>query len=216
MGGTLDQYSAIQRYMYVSATVLSIYDHLLLFDDEVRYFWKVRQPWIFCPYFLYRGLAIGFQFWRVYFIILAPGGPNFIYTADRFTQLIVLTIFFAYSDGFVTLRTYAITFRNKILTTYLVTLSLARFILSVTGFLILGNHNLQNATISIGTTFVSAFAIVVWHIYRNKDVLKIAGVVRAIVSQATIYFIVIAVLQVFTQIALNFAEPDHAQSFLLA
>jgi hypothetical protein len=60
-----DRALRLVQYMYVSATVLSIYDHLLLFDDEVkvqtpppfrsltrlrltfkvRYFWKVRQPW---------------------------------------------------------------------------------------------------------------------------------------------------------------------------
>lgn len=41
------------------------------------------------------------------------------------------------------LRTYAITFKNKIPTTYLATLALARLLFTVTGFIFVGNGGLQ-------------------------------------------------------------------------
>ncbi|KAF9782313.1 hypothetical protein BJ322DRAFT_212132 [Thelephora terrestris] len=104
MGGILDQSSAVQRYLYISATALCIYDHLLLFDDEVRYYWKDRRSWMFALYFLYRCILVGFHFWRVYFVILTPDGPELIYTADTFVQLSVTVISLACLDGLITLR----------------------------------------------------------------------------------------------------------------
>ena len=53
---------------------------------------------------------------------------------------------------------------------------------------------------------ISAFTAVVWSIYRNKHMLKTSGLVRTVVSQATTYFTLITIVQIFTQIALNFME----------
>ena len=45
---------------------------------------------------------------------------------------------------------------------------------------------------------VSAFAIIVWRTYRN---VKFFALVRIVVTQATIYFIAVVVVQLFVQVA---------------
>ena len=51
---------------------------------------------------------------------------------------------------------------------------------------------------------ISVFMVIVWYTYRNKDSLKFSALVRAIIAQATIYFLVIAGVQIYLQVALPF------------
>jgi hypothetical protein len=46
----------------------------------------------------------------------------------------------------------------------------------------------------------SPFAVVVWYTYRNKRTVKISSLIRAIVEQATAYFILIVVMQMYIQV----------------
>ena len=49
----------------------------------------------------------------------------------------------------------------------------------------------------------SAFAVVVWYVCRDKNILKFSALVRTIVKQATIYFIVIVAVQIYLQVILS-------------
>ena len=46
---------------------------------------------------------------------------------------------------------------------------------------------------------VSAFAIIVWYTYRNREMLKFMALVRTIVQQAGIWFIGIIVAHIYIQ-----------------
>lgn len=50
---------------------------------------------------------------------------------------------------------------------------------------------------------ISAFAVVVWYTYRDKNMLKFSSLVRTIVKQATIYFIIIVAVQIYLQVFLS-------------
>jgi len=53
---------------------------------------------------------------------------------------------------------------------------------------------------------LSAFLVVAWYTYRNKAVLKLSALVRTIVSEATIYFLVMVAVQTYIQISLSVME----------
>ena len=52
-------------------------------------------------------------------------------------------------------------------------------------------------------TEISAFAVVVWYVYHDKHMLEFSALVRTIVKQATIYFIVIVAVQIYLQVFLS-------------
>ena len=49
----------------------------------------------------------------------------------------------------------------------------------------------------------SAFAVVIWYTYRDQNMLRFSALVRTIVKQATIYFIVIVAVQIYLQVYLS-------------
>lgn len=207
-------------FVSVSAT---LYDYLLVFDDEIQYVWKGRKSLIFYLYILNRILLVAYQFWSVcYFIILTP---QVIYI-DKFnarphvslpfvlvgvyTQALSAALFVLSSDIFVTLRTYAIS-RSKALVFYFIILALGRLATFFMGtfapeigsrIYFIYESRIAVASVSIGTAFeVSAIIVVVWCTYRNKSALKYSALVRTIVTQATVYFLVIVAAQIYLQLS---------------
>jgi len=141
------------------------------------------------------------------------------------------------SNIFIVLRVYAVTFRNKVLVVYFGTLALARFMIALIVVLIkhptiVGSLPVpidafnQCATVmdlrlmlipsSLGTAFeLSAFLVIAWYTYRNKSALKFSALVRTIISEATIYVLVMVALQTFIQISLGLMQGrDQQVSFL--
>ena len=53
---------------------------------------------------------------------------------------------------------------------------------------------------------LSAFLAIAWYTYRNKSALKFSALVRTIVSEATIYFLVMVAVQTYIQISLSLVE----------
>ena len=53
---------------------------------------------------------------------------------------------------------------------------------------------------------LSAFLVMAWYAYRNKGALKISVLVRTIVSEATIYFLVMVAAQTCIQVSLSLTE----------
>ncbi|KAF9780093.1 hypothetical protein BJ322DRAFT_1165342 [Thelephora terrestris] len=216
----------VQNCVQISGAALALYDYFLMFNDEIRYVWKGRKSWLFCIYILYRALLIGYHSWRVFVIIntLPPWDSDYYnvkrlmpissrhYVDTHFIQPILFAAFLFFSDIFVTLRIYAISCRNKIFTTYIAALAIARLSTSLTlvGFSdelvdsILDSPWYKIATVSVGTALeISAFAIIVWYTYRNRGMLKFLPLVRTIVMQAGVWFIAIVVTQIYVQASLR-------------
>ena len=53
---------------------------------------------------------------------------------------------------------------------------------------------------------ISAFLVVIWCTYRNKGKLKFSALARAIVTEATVYFLVMLTAQVYIQISFNLVK----------
>jgi len=56
------------KYLLSSTLTLTLYDYLLMFNDEIRYVWRGRKTWIFYLYISNRFLLIVYQFWEIYYI----------------------------------------------------------------------------------------------------------------------------------------------------
>jgi len=50
---------------------------------------------------------------------------------------------------------------------------------------------------------LSAFLAIAWYTYRNKGALKFSALIRTIISEATIYFMVMIAVQTYIQISLS-------------
>jgi len=50
---------------------------------------------------------------------------------------------------------------------------------------------------------LSAFLVIVWCAYRNKGTLKLSALVRTIVAEATIYFLVMVAAQTYIQLSIS-------------
>ena len=53
---------------------------------------------------------------------------------------------------------------------------------------------------------LSAFLVIVWYTILDKRMLKLSGLVRTIVAEATIYFIAMVAIQIYVQLSLNLME----------
>jgi len=113
------------KYLLTSSIALTLYDYLLMFDDEIRYVWRGRKTWIFYLYTLNRILFTGYQFWEIYYTS-SPRNSRIVCLAGYYAQVVLIVFFLFSSDVFITLRIYAISSKNKILLAYLGALVLAR------------------------------------------------------------------------------------------
>ncbi|KAF9646546.1 hypothetical protein BDM02DRAFT_3188752 [Thelephora ganbajun] len=140
------------KYILISAIAVTLYDYLLTFNDEIRYVWRGRKTWIFYLYMLNRTLLIAYQFWEIYYTVnqrnskvnptdhVSPDEKLWSYAdaalllrclAGYYVQVLLIMFFLFSSDIFITLRVYAITFKNKMLVVYFGTLALARLAMSL-------------------------------------------------------------------------------------
>ena len=53
---------------------------------------------------------------------------------------------------------------------------------------------------------VSAFLVVAWCTFRNTNMLKFSVVIRTIATEATIYFLAMVALQIYSQLSFVFME----------
>ena len=53
---------------------------------------------------------------------------------------------------------------------------------------------------------LSAFLVIAWYTILDKRMLKLSGLVRTIVAEATIYFIAMVAIQIYVQLSLNLME----------
>lgn len=53
---------------------------------------------------------------------------------------------------------------------------------------------------------LSAFLVVAWCTFRNMGVFKLSAVVRTIATEATIYFLAMVVLQIYSQLSFILME----------
>ena len=53
---------------------------------------------------------------------------------------------------------------------------------------------------------LSAFIVVAWCTLRNTSALKVSALIRTIATEATIYFLAMVALQVYSQLSLVFME----------
>ena len=126
-------------------------------------------------------------------------------------------------------RTYAIS-RSKVLVYYFIILALGRLATFFMGIFapeigsrvyFIYESRIAVASVSIGTAFgewlptvaaktlftkisgieVSAMIVVVWYTYRNRSTLKYSALLRTIVTQATVYFLVIVAAQIYLQLS---------------
>jgi len=227
---------ATVKYLMTSVAALTLYDYMLILDDEIRYIWRGRKSWIFYLYVQNRILLVGYQLWQIYFLS-SPRKSETLCRVSYNVQVISFMIFLLSSDTFIVLRVYAITFRNKRLAVYFGTLILARFTIGLVAAFIkpptilefplvpvdafnqcatIVNLHLMLIPSSLGTAFeLSAFLVIAWYTYRNKSALKFSALVRTIISEATIYFLVMIALQTYIQLSLSIMQgPDQELSFL--
>ena len=50
---------------------------------------------------------------------------------------------------------------------------------------------------------ISAILTVIWYTYRNKGSLKFSALARVIMTEATIYFIIMLAAQIYIQVSFN-------------
>ena len=55
-----------------------------------------------------------------------------------------------------------------------------------------------------GNTELSAFLIIIWYAYRNRGLFKLSALVRAIVTEASIYFLAMVTAQTCIQVSISF------------
>jgi len=211
------------KYLLTSSIALTLYDYLLMFDDEIRYVWRGRKTWIFYLYTLNRILFTGYQFWEIYYAS-SPSHSKTECLAAYYVQVVLIVFFLFSSDIFITLRVYAITFRNKAFVVYFGTLALTRFVVSLAASFLkpptivslppvpvdafnlcatVADIQFGSAPNSIGTAFeLSAFIVIVLYTYRNKSTLKLSALIRTLVAEATVYFLVMVALQIYVQLSL--------------
>ncbi|KAF9646554.1 hypothetical protein BDM02DRAFT_3118500, partial [Thelephora ganbajun] len=69
---------------------------------------------------------------------------------------------------------------------------------------------------AIGTAFeLSAFFVIIWCMYRNKSALKFSALIRTIVAEATVYFLVMVAVQTYVQLSISLMRGiDEQLSFL--
>ena len=96
------------------------------------------------------------------------------------------------------------------------------------------NPKLLSAPISIGTAFgtwfhsfqlnaeiadykehsdISAFLIIAQYTYRNKRMLKFSALVRAIVAEASIYFLAMLAMQIYVQLSVSLMQVQSLYVF---
>ncbi|KAF9651167.1 hypothetical protein BDM02DRAFT_979028 [Thelephora ganbajun] len=63
--------TAVKHTLFITTT-LTLYDYLLMFDDEIRYVWKGRKSLITYLYISNRILLVGYQIGLIYFITGNP------------------------------------------------------------------------------------------------------------------------------------------------
>lgn len=53
---------------------------------------------------------------------------------------------------------------------------------------------------------ISAICTVVWYTYRNKRTLKLSALARVLVTEATVYFLVMVAAQIYIQLSFNLVK----------
>jgi len=166
--------TSLKYYLVAAATIL-FYDYFLTLPDEVRYAWNGKKSWVFVIFILNRYMSMAYMIW------LVAADMSWAYTdemCDKTAFIEMLSFLWStlIAQIILTARIYAITMKNPI----------------VTG-VFTGHREMEIAFTAISLVYDSlAFLVIVIHAVRSGfEGIRMSRILRTIVQDTTIYFMVI-------------------------
>jgi len=219
------------KYYSVAITTVLFYDYFLTLEDEVRYAWKGRKSWAFAIFFLNRYLPMVYMTW------IAVSNHSWAYTYEMCTKTsFIEIIFFVWctliAQIILTTRIYAITMKNTIIASLFVCITIPQFALGIYMIVLAASapaqrlpsihltayqlcvftrhRSVETAYTAISLLYdFSAFVVII--VLAAKSGIKgfrMPGILRTIVQDATVYFLVIFTSHFVLEMTLLVARPS--------
>lgn len=221
---------ASAKYYWMAAAAILFYDYFLTLGDEVQYAWKGKKSWVFVVFILNRYLSV------IHVVWFAVVNHSWAYTQEMCNKTVFIEVlFFVWCTlaAQITLngRLHAITLGNTFVTSLFFCIMISQLVLGVCvvvlvagaqanvpppihlmayHFCIFGGYRkMEIAYVAISLFYdIVAFSVVVF--FTRSEARKGPGmtrIVRTIVRDATLYFLVIFTSHVVLVLNMLLARP---------
>ncbi|KAF9783524.1 hypothetical protein BJ322DRAFT_1071526 [Thelephora terrestris] len=224
--------TSLKCYWLALSTIL-FYDYLLTLQDELRYIWKGKKSWAFGVFFVNRYLPMAYAIW----IIASNLLWDYTYEMCARTAFVEV-LFFVWctliAQVVLSARLYAITIKNKIIAGLLLCIIIPQFLLGIWRVASVMGEPVQRfpdidltayqicvfarsrkaeiayTAISLCYDLLAFLVIVVFAVKAGFMDPKFRGprIIRAIVQDATVYFLFIFTSHFVFEMTLLFARPN--------
>jgi len=214
--------------------MLLFFDYLLTLPDEIQYAWRGKKPWIFYIFLVNRYIPILYEIW-IFIVVWWPGFTYKICNHTAWIEIAIFVFLTLTAQIFLTVRIYAITLKNKMVGAFFCGVTIPQFALGIY-FILLGASNpatvmpaipldsfrlcvfSRHRPVEIGYTSISlffdlaAFAVIIGYGFKsglnvNAVTMSKPSLIKTIVQDATIYFVVIFTSHLILVFSLVFARP---------
>ncbi|KAF9780567.1 hypothetical protein BJ322DRAFT_1112556 [Thelephora terrestris] len=198
------------KYYWVALTTLLFYDYFLTLKDEVRYAWKGEKSWASAIFFMNRYLPIVYAIWATV--------SNFSWNYTHESAFIGV-LFFVWctfiAQIVLNLRLYAITMKSLIVTGFFACITASQFVLGLYltnltakapaqqlppihlmayQLCIFTRHRkveMAYTAMSLAYDFLAFLIIVASAVWSTSGGFKMPHILRTIVRDSTVYFLII-------------------------
>jgi len=222
---------AAVKYYSIAVVVVMFYDWLLTLGDEIRFVWSGRKSWVFALYIANRYLPMGYQFW-VLAVCFRTNFSQRICDRSAFISILTITLATILAQIVLTLRIYAITRKNRLITACFGVIAGSHLVLG-TYFTILTSTKgaqqvlpipfdfykvcvlTQTEVFEVGMTSISllydllAFILIIYTASKsNLHQFQIPSLFRIVARDATLYFMVIFTSHLVLEFTLTLGRPS--------
>ncbi|KAF9644217.1 hypothetical protein BDM02DRAFT_3263685 [Thelephora ganbajun] len=218
------------KYYEVAVATIFFYDYLLTLADEIKYAWHGRKSWVFVLFLVNRYSPFGYQIW----VLLLGYRQTFtqrVCEKTAFFSALAFTVSALLAQVVLTLRVYAITGQNRIITACFGVITMSQFTIGLYSSVVMATQGalqfppipldayricifVRHRPLEIGFTTISllydflAFALIIYLVARsNVYKFPIPSLLRTIAQDATLYFLVIFTSHLVLELTLLFARP---------
>lgn len=231
--GMGEQLFAVKLFL-TAIHCLWIYDYLLTFGDEIKYAWNGRRSWVFALFIANRYSPVPHIIWS--------GATLYDYSeqfCERTKSLAIIhsTLITVLAEIMIALRIYAVTERNKWLATALAGLVAAQFVFGIYSIALAAVRPMQQLpgidldpfkfclpeswkagellfiNITVAFDILAFLSIVIAAAKpRNSRFPGIPSILDVILRDATVYFIIVFLLQILGDV-LILSAPESVALF---
>jgi len=222
------------RYYTMALQMVYYYDYLLTLPDEIKYAWTGKKTWIFSVFILNRYYPALYQTW-VFFVGFLPQFTH--QTCDKTAFIQILTFFLCtlLAQVSITVRLYALTLGRKRIVAFFSAITFTQVVIGVYTIVITAHKPAQRLPLiplqaydlcifsrsprfelvymSLSLFFdAMAFSVIVFVSFGFKAGLSSQGgrpsIIRTIVEDSTLYFLVIFSSHLVSFLMLLVARPS--------